>query len=164
MTKSQIKLLNFTSARLSARNFAPQHTSGASVPILVYRQVITELERTKEQLTLLEEQNQQLLQQNQELKQEIVKIVNTSQKLEQVIVSPHQQTNSLPPTENFSTNFFPTQTGNYVKNTHSQKLINGWVLALAIIMIMLTAFTSGFLLIRPILYQPSPTQGENNWN
>lgn len=68
-------------------NLPPQAPSAGyspSVPISVYREVIAELQATKNSMEAMKVQNQQLAKQNQQLRQEIERTVQAALQLRQV--------------------------------------------------------------------------------
>ena len=65
----------------SANQYSP------SVPISVYRELAAELQASKTTIESLKSQNQQLVKQNQQLRQEIEKVVQTAQHLQDIVTS-----------------------------------------------------------------------------
>lgn len=65
----------------SANHYSP------SVPISVYRELAAELQTSKATIESLKSQNQQLVKQNQQLRQEIEKVVQTAQNLQEIVTS-----------------------------------------------------------------------------
>ena len=65
----------------SANQYSP------SVPISVYRELAAELQTSKATIESLKSQNQQLVKQNQQLRQEIEKVVQTAQHLQDIVTS-----------------------------------------------------------------------------
>ncbi len=66
---------------------APTAGYSPSVPITVYREVIAELQATKNSMEAMKIQNQQLAKQNQQLRQEIERTVQAALQLRQVSTS-----------------------------------------------------------------------------
>ena len=132
--------------------------SRPAVPMSVYRQVVEELQVTKAQLSAVKANNQQL-------QQEVEQLMQSAQRTQQLVNQSHRQlsgtkvSNVKPIWRAKSWDSAPQQQVVTVKyspqrNSRQQKEsaeINGWALAIAIILIILTAFTSGFLLVRPLL-------------
>ena len=133
--------------------------SHPSVPISVYRQVVEELKVTKIELSAMKANNQQL-------QQEVEKLMQSAQRTQQLVrqstpqsssttkrnkVKPIWQANSWDSSREqqvVTVKYAPRSTS---RQQNKSQEINGWVLAIAIIVIILTAFTSGFLLVRPLL-------------
>ena len=130
-----------------------------SVPMSVYRQVVEELEVTKTQLASVQANNQQL-------QQEIEQLIHSAHKAQQLI---HQSNRQFDPTKK-TTKVKPIWQAKSWDSAREQQVVtvkyapkytsrqhkkpqemNGWVLAIAILVIILTAFTSGFLLVRPLV-------------
>ncbi|MEQ8540151.1 MAG: hypothetical protein RIB93_22195 [Coleofasciculus sp. D1-CHI-01] len=168
-----------------------------SVPISVYRELAAELQAAQAMLDSLNGQNKQLVKQNQKLRQEVEKVLQSSQHLQQVVDSltpvtgvemPRRQ--SIPseshpmpsiPKSPKSPKSAPSRVGVEVPLPHprldplsspyresfvieqedsrsrrtsaseSHREVNGWFLVLAIVLIVLSAFGAGFLIVRPLL-------------
>ncbi len=151
-----------------------------SVPISLYREVTNELQLTKTQLDALKQQNQELNQQNQKLRIEIERTVQSALRLRQVAdsqsanseapsespfpgvelyyeskpipapPSPREDepTPSAPPPR-LHTEQRPPQRRSI--RTEKPSELGGWWLILAILFIVVTAFGTGFLIVRPLL-------------
>lgn len=61
--------------------------SASSVPVFVYRQLAGELQQTRQELEIVTQYNQQLIQQNRLLHQELDKLLQTAQSVQQVMLS-----------------------------------------------------------------------------
>lgn len=143
-------------------NFQQKATRPPSVPISLYRQVVEELQVTQSQLSAVKANNQQL-------QQEVEQLMKSAHKTQQLVRRSHQQLNhntrvtpvtkvkpiwqakswdSLSPKQVVTVKSSPRRNSRPSKNATA---MNGWVLAIAIMVIILTAFTSGFLLVRPLL-------------
>lgn len=182
------------------RPATPNNAYCPSVPISVYRELSAELQAAQAMLEVLNNQNQQLLQQNQQLHQEIAKVVQSTQNLQQIAAAipptglgmSSLNTSSLPMISPKISN--PSETPNSGRSMsrglplmpkslslgdlsiapgdlvteqeegRNRRMstsprtsdINGWVLLLAIFLIIVTAFGTSFLIIRPLL------NGNNN--
>ena len=130
-----------------------------SVPMPVYRQVVEELQATKAQLASVQANNQQLQQEIEQLMQSAHKaqqIINQSNhqfahKKKTTKVKPIWQAKSWDSSQDqqvVTVKYAPKYTSRQHKKPQE---MNGWVLAIAIIAIILTAFTGGFLLVRPLV-------------
>lgn len=135
------------------------HYSRPSVPISVYRQLVDELQTTKAQLSLMRINNQQL-------EQEVEQLMQSAHKAQQLITRSNRQFSqttkvtkvkpiwqaksweSSPQQKVVTVKYSPQNASRQSKNSQE---INGWFLAVSIVVIILTAFTSGFLLVRPLL-------------
>jgi cell division septum initiation protein DivIVA len=129
-------------------------------------------------LDSLNSQNQQLVQQNQQLRQEVHKVVQSAQHLQQVVASfgsveekarpeapkqpePKPKSNYTPPPpppEATASPYPETYTieveesrSRHTPSTEGLSDVNGWILIVVITGIVLTAFGAGFLLVRPLL-------------
>jgi hypothetical protein len=153
----------------------------ASVPISLYREISAELQSTKATVAALKQQNQQLVHQNQQLRQEIDRVILSAAQMRQAVVNlppvnldlpaevPHIEV--MPPTAKANAHFrgeaMPTglisdelimEQAPLRRKPHSDKPpseTNGWMLGLMILLIVVTAFGTGFLIVRPLLPAPS---------
>ncbi len=170
------------------RPATPNNAYCPSVPISVYRELSAELQAAQAMLEVLNNQNQQLLQQNQQFRQEIDKVVQSTQNLQQMAAgrSPASSVPSLGasslPRMNPPSSVVSRVTGITEANTPRPSLnlpmmssiapedlvieqeegrnrrlstskpadVNGWILLLAIFLIIITAFGTSFLIIRPL--------------
>lgn len=158
----------------SDRNLSPTATYAPSVPLSVYRELATELQAAKSLSDSLNAQNQQLAKQNQQLRQEIAKAVESILRLEQIVnLQKAPSTRTIPksihkiPKVTAGPLPFPTKKPSYRAQTVSEQeqrryrrhhddvetsgAVNGWFLAISIILIMLTAFGAGYFLMRPLV-------------
>lgn len=153
-------------------------TYSPSVPISVYRELAVELQAAKAKLDSLNAQNQHLAKHNQQLVQEIEKAVQSVLQLQQIVDAgggmgtPRPvQRSSRPPSvvqttvgpltfqkskaiPAYSKKYFTEQEeGRYRRRSQPEKNseINGWWLAIAILLIIVTAFGTGYLIVRPLL-------------
>lgn len=162
-------------------HYAPPSSANAycpSVPISVYRELAAELQAARAMLDSLNTQNQQLVKQNQQLRQEVHKVVQSAQHLQQVVASlgsveenaqtetprkpePKPKGNFSPPPQppEATASPYPETYTIEVEDSRSRHLpsteglsdVNGWILIVVITGIVLTAFGAGFLLVRPLL-------------
>lgn len=171
---------------------APISTTAAqspSVPISLYREVVTELQTAQGRVKTLQTDNQQLMQQNQQLRLEIERVVQSSLRLRQVadgypndsaiapidptltnleaifdlppatiIQSSRQKpakpkTSPLPELEPSGDKRLTEQEPQLRHSAPPDKSseISAWWLALVICTIIVTAFGTGFLIVRPLL-------------
>lgn len=169
-------------AKASGQAAAPVYSP--SVPISLYREVSAELQSQQATLTALKQQNQQLLQQNQQLRQEIDRVILAVAQMRQSVVNLPVVNLELP-TEvprievmpasaqtphNFRGNALPSgliaddlviEQAPLRRKVQADKPIaeqNNWWLGLVIVLIVITAFGTGFLIVRPLL--PAPNSGK----
>lgn len=143
-----------------------------SVPLSVYRELVQELEATQDRVDTLESQNQHLVKQNKQLRQEIEKVVHLSEQLQQVIetmegkISSPSQTKSQKKTAqpnrvqvqevfNIPSSSQRTKRARIdidasphtVSQSEPDGGINGWVLFLAIFLIVVTSGVAAFWVV-----------------
>jgi len=169
----------------------------ASVPISVYRELAAELQATQAMMDSLNAQNQQLVQQNQQLRQEVAKVLLSTENLQKVFTSldsasqvrevpssrvarqpeprpappapkpqakasfppdelppPPPSPQPEPPRSPYRETLVIEQEERRPRSTPQSEGISevsGWWLIVAILLIVLTAFGTGFLIIRPLL-------------
>ena len=165
----------------------------ASVPISVYRELAAELQAAQTTIGSLKSQNQKLVKQNQQLQQQVNKVIQSAQYLQEIVgsfstpsqvdvprqkpVTPPEHRHTPPPATSrpvastpdveFPSSFQDPEPESPYSETvvieqeaprprrtsHSEVLsdINGWMLLVAILLIVLTAFGTGFLIVRPLL-------------
>ena len=144
-----------------------------SVPVSVYKELAIELQAAKALSEALNAQNQQLLRQNNQLQQELDKAIsvlywrqtNNTQKAPSRPFSQTQAVNrnsppspagSLPLLSKQAKAAFPEITeqeqGRYRRQSPEKVTdISGWSLAITIVLIMVTAFGAGYLMMRPLV-------------
>ncbi len=148
-----------------------------SVPISLYREVASELQTTQTTLESLKAQNQELTQKNQQLRLEIERVVQSALRLRQVadptwggvsgtaiaqppipaeLLAPKSNEPSILPTAPATPEanaLFTEQEMAPVMTTASESAgeISTWWLILIICLIVITAFGTGFLIVRPLL-------------
>lgn len=151
---------------------APDGSHSPSVPISLYREVASELQTTQTTLQSLKTQNQELTQKNQQLRLEIERVVQSALHLRQVadpawgsmsgsaiaqptaadlIIRDRGDTSVLPSAA--PENLFTEQEVASVQPTASETTaeISTWWLIVIICLIVVTAFGTGFLIVRPLL-------------
>ena len=150
--------------------------SAAAVPISLYREVASELQSTQLTLESLKTQNQELTQTNQQLRLEIERVVQSALRLRQVAdptwggasgtaiaptsipaellapPSPPQDVADLLPSPEMPP-LFTQQELPPVQPTASEPTteVSTWWLVLTIVLIVVSAFGTGFLIVRPLL-------------
>lgn len=157
----------------------PNSSSQApSVPISLYREVASELQTTRTTVQSLKTQNQELTQKNQQLRVEIERVVQSALHLRQVAdpswagqslfeaiaaplpIAPHAQTDlvvsdrampapSTPTPEKLHTE--QDAKPHAVAQAEPTTEISTWWLIVIICSIVITAFGTGFLIVRPLL-------------
>lgn len=156
-----------------AANHPTSHPYAPSVPISVYRELAGELSSTRIQMDTYKFQNQQLVEQNQKLRLEIERVVQSALYLRQVAdgyngVRPgfddvsssaaFPQTSppkprTAPKRSKVTPHVFTEQPEPQIRRDRARapREINGWWLTVMIVTIVITAFGTGFLLVRPLL-------------
>ncbi len=148
------------------RNLPPSTVAAApSVPVSVYRELAAELQAAKALSASLKAQNQQLLRQNQQLQQELNKAIDSVLYWRNTQKTPHRpfpETQSANRTPEGALPIFPktakfpeiteTEQGRYRRQLPERVTeISGWSLAIAIVLIMVTAFGAGYFMMRPLV-------------
>src|SRR5919202_1590578 len=158
----------------------PSNPYSPSVPISVYKELAAELQEAREMVQSLKSQNQQLVKQNQQLRQQVEKVVQSAQHLQQIVASfgsvseaevprpqsPPPRAASIPeefappphnpepvPPPYTETLVIEQEDSRAHRSPSSEGLsdVSGWMLLVAILLIVLTAFGTGFLIVRPLL-------------
>lgn len=145
---------------------ASSHSYSPSVPLSVYRELVRELQDTQIELDDLEAENHHLFQQNQQLRSEIQKLVRYAKHLQKVVnsfddpgdrpASSHSQdiSQTSPPLEKPISPKAPKK--QVIEIGHSRPgaspsegggQINGWLLAIAILLIVMTSCVGAFMLV-----------------
>lgn len=183
----------------SADRYVPPRSTNAysaSVPISVYRELAAELQAAQATIDTLKSQNQQLVKQNHQLQQQVDKVVQSAQHLQQIVSSfgvGHQvevprakpvmqpEPRHVPPPpsprpaastpamefpssmdmDDSEPDLSPYSETVVIEqeDPRSRRFpqpegasdVNGWMLVVAILLIVLTAFGTGFLIVRPLL-------------
>lgn len=142
------------------RNLPPSTVAYApSVPVSVYKELATELQAAKALSEALNAQNQQLLRQNQQLQQQLDKAIdsvlywrqtNSAQKANRPISNTSEVLPFFP--QRISPEVTETEQGRYRRQSPEKVAeISGWSLAIAIVLIMVTAFGAGYFMMRPMV-------------
>ncbi|NJN88780.1 MAG: hypothetical protein HC881_23975 [Leptolyngbyaceae cyanobacterium SL_7_1] len=143
----------------------------ASVPISVYRELTAELQATKALLDSTNQQYQQLAQEHQRLRQEVERVVNQTLRLNQVLhphaVTDPTQVDAIKVAEQLRSGYggldLPNPDGDRLANptfteqpsallpekSKSARDMGGIGLTLTVIVVVITAFTAGFIVFRP---------------
>ncbi|MBF2028932.1 MAG: hypothetical protein IGS48_19595 [Oscillatoriales cyanobacterium C42_A2020_001] len=158
----------------------PNSSSQApSVPISLYREVASELQTTRTTVQSLKTQNQELTQKNQQLRVEIERVVQSALHLRQVAdpswagqslfeaVTPSMPTASTAQAELVVRDraHIPVPAADLPEKLHTEQdakphavtqaepttEISTWWLIVIICLIVITAFGTGFLIVRPLL-------------
>ncbi len=147
----------------------PNVASAPSVPVSVYRELAAQLQASKALSESLNAQNQQLLRQNQQLQQELDKAIesvlywrNTQKVTNRPLANEEIANRYLPPSHEKSlpaklarasaAEITETEQGRYRRQSlEKSSEISSWSLAIAIVLIMVTAFGAGYLMMRPLV-------------
>lgn len=164
----------------------------SAVPMMVHRQVLSELEGAQQHIQMLTQDNQRLQNQNQELLVEIDRVVKAVRRLQGVAelspatpspANPSRSPSSPQPWQDYpdrlAADFMPpdrVRPDRVPADTQPQALYSsisepldypteeatrlqrdsgGWWLILTVLLIVVTAFGTGFLIVRPFLAPPS---------
>lgn len=147
----------------------PTNPYAPSIPLAVYRELAAELQAAKALSETLNAQNQQLLRQNQQLQQELEKAIdsvlywrqtaNTQKSLHRPFTggevanrkSPSSEKPLLPKTVK-SSEVIEQEQGRYRRYPPEKVAeVGGWSIAIAIGLIMVTAFGAGYFMMRPMV-------------
>lgn len=159
----------------------PSTPQTASIPLALYREVSSDLQATQAQLESIKQDNQRLVQQNQHLRVEIERVVQSSLRLRQLAdavqptsdamsaigleseshldalmpAMPRSPEPAQPPLPRPSLGAIVAE---QEASPQRQPLapeksseVSAWWLALVICVIIVTAFGTGFLIVRPLL-------------
>jgi hypothetical protein len=124
-----------------------------SVPLSVYRELVEELQATQARVGTLDAQNRELVKQNQQLRQEIERVIRYAQHLQEVIAAQDAPTPSplpKPPAAGDDKQQIievESDRSRYASQSNSDGGINGWVLAIALIIIVVTSCLGAFLIV-----------------
>lgn len=148
---------------MSSQHYAP------SVPISVYRELAAELQATQSMLDSLNNQNQQLTQQNHRLRLEIDKLVQTSAQVQTVVEAMPQPTwgqdltamaaATPPPARDLDPRrdqplVMVTEQSEHrpgQRSSRSSAELNNLWFVTTMVLIVVSAFGAGFLIVRPFL-------------
>ncbi len=144
-----------------------------SVPMSVYKELVAELQAAKALSEALNAQNQQLLRQNRQLQQELEKAIesvlywrqiNSPQKAANHAPNTRVANHTWPPSNEGALHFFSKpakasspeittqEQGRYRRPSQERVAeISSWSLAIAIGLIMVTAFGAGYFMMRPLV-------------
>lgn len=169
--------LNSSVSRSTTEPLFPTGSYRPSVPLSVYRELAKELQVTQHRVDRLELQNQQLLEQNKQLRQQIEQVIEATQKLQQVVEPGELTEGKIRHSEQIditqeklkssltqSVNWTPIYSSSFsqpepytvdvepnpqrsVSRLEPDGIINGWVLAIAIFLIIVTSCTGAFLIV-----------------
>lgn len=151
----------------------PPPPKSPSVPISLYREVASELQNTRTSLQSLKTQNQELVQKNQQLRLEIERVVQSALHLRQLADVPWMEQDlapaiathdmSLAPEAQAGANSLLPTAAPLATHTEQEAKPHGvpageaaneistWWLIMVIGIIILSAFGTGFLIVRPLL-------------
>lgn len=142
-----------------------------SVPVSVYKELAIQLQASKALSEALNAQNQQLLRQNNQLQQELDKAIESVLYWRQINKAPNRPFSQMqtvnhnsPPSPAGSLPFLPKQAkaafpeiteleqGRYRRYPPERVAdISSRSLAIALVLIMVTAFGAGYLMMRPLV-------------
>ncbi|OKH24331.1 bZIP transcription factor [Chroogloeocystis siderophila] len=155
----------------SGRQYSP------SVPLSVYKELVAQLQATEAKINLLSAENYALAKQNQQLRQEIETAVQSVIRLQQIVdgtppYSPNYHVTrpasssrstqrrkktvkpmTVPPKQTSTVGRLQTEQedGKYRRRmSPTASEVNGWGLAIAILVIIVSAFGAGYLIVGPL--------------
>lgn len=166
-----------SSSNRDPKHSSSHNSYSPSVPLSVYRELAAELQAAAAMLNSLNAQNQQLAKQNQQLRQEIEQVFGYVMHLQRVVdatvnrgvdnYDPNQQSKTKSNRTISSPRSMPSGSGRGAKKNkfvqvksvqdRSRRLqpdaseIGGGRLAIAILLVIFTAFGAGYFLVRPLL-------------
>ncbi|QCS50744.1 hypothetical protein FEK30_15665 [Picosynechococcus sp. PCC 11901] len=154
-------------------NVTPLPQSGASVPISVYQQLAEKLRATQAEMTALQQENQQLRVHNRKLYNQVHQVVQSTECLKEMVnrhdfgieplppVTPHHRPPQEKPTVNNVVAALPTPEPvrqfttvlpeHFESGTDFDAGVSAWVLLVAAIAMILTAFGAGYMVVLPLL-------------
>lgn len=131
-----------------------------SVPLSVYRELVEELQIAQAREETLNAQNRKLVKQNQQLRQEIERVIHYAQHLQEVIaaqdagIASHDAPTpsrlpQSPAAEDDKQQIIEVESdrSRYASQSNSDGTMNGWVLAIALIIIVVTSCLGAFLIV-----------------
>jgi hypothetical protein len=158
---------NFDIEASTSANF-----SRPSIPLFVYRELVEELQNTQARLETLEAQKKLLVRENQQFQQEIEQLMGCVQQLQAVIATRDAQTTggreqestspsvdgwvvpatrySLPVSGENPPNkklIIEIESDRPISQSKGDGKINGWVLAIALMAIVITSCLGAFLIV-----------------
>lgn len=179
MPNSRTNSANQQSPAHRSKPQAPANAYRPSVPISVYRELANELQHKETQLKSVKAHNHKLLQQNQRLQHEIENLFLSAQNLQELAATHDAYGNPVaiapepipvrpsPPSPSAPPSPPPTleppkppqkqvaeveeKASRRPSQPESSSEVSGWVVGMAIALIVLIAFGTGFLVMRPLL-------------
>lgn len=152
------------SSTTSQNYYTTAQSYSPAVPLSVYKELAAQLQAAQTQLHLLDAENQALVQQNQQLRQEVDKAVQSMLHLQQRVNATAvdryttSQSHATHRNTKAKSNKTVKQYTEQEQGRHRRRVppasateMNGWGLAIAILMIVASAFGTGYLLVRPLL-------------
>ncbi|MEB3224963.1 MAG: hypothetical protein VKJ86_04075 [Synechococcus sp.] len=152
-------------------NVAPLSQSRASVPMAVYQQLAKELRETQAEIMALQQENQQLRHHNQKLHRQVHQVVQSTERLKQMVnchdfgIEPLPPVTPIPrksqpkvsakvavlPTAEKPQQFTTIPPEQFDSGEEFDAGVSAWVLLVAAIAIILTAFGAGYMVVLPLL-------------
>ncbi|MUL36778.1 hypothetical protein [Gloeocapsopsis dulcis] len=169
-----------SSTTSSHNSSSGSHYYSPSVPISVYKELAAQLQATEAKLHSLNAENYALAKQNQQLRQEIAKAIQSVIRLQQIVDSTAPYSRKSHHTNQHSSarsmhrrkkatktpviELTPKQSGTGFPRLHTEQEdgkyrrrvsptaseVNGWGLAIAILLIIVSAFGAGYLIVGPL--------------
>ncbi|OKH24930.1 hypothetical protein NIES593_06365 [Hydrococcus rivularis NIES-593] len=131
------------------------------MPLSVYRELVEELQIAQAREEALHAQNRELVKQNQQLRQEIERVIHYAQHLQAVIAvqdtsiashdvpTPSRLPQSPAAGDDKQQQIIEVESdrSRYASQSNSDGTMNGWVLAIALIIIVVTSCLGAFLIV-----------------
>lgn len=120
----------------------PSSYSRPSVPLSIYRELVQELDTAKARIEVLEAHKQQIVKENQQL-------ILYVQQLQNAIASTNQLSKPKPPvSDERKKQIIEIKSDRYtLASSKNDSSINGWVLAIALMLIVITSCLGAFLIV-----------------
>ncbi len=153
-------------------NVTPLPRSGASVPLSVYQQLAEKLRETQAEMTALQQENQQLRVHNRKLYNQMHQVVQSTERLKEMVnrhdfgieplplvTAPHHPPQGKAishgvtalPTPEPMRQFTTVPPEQFESGTDFDAGVSAWVLLVAAIAMILTAFGAGYMVVLPLL-------------
>jgi hypothetical protein len=126
----------------------PSNFSPPSVPLSLYRELVEDLELAQARIEFLTAQNKDFVKENQQLRQELERAICYVQQMQAAIEN--AKVPSRPPVlidEKKQIIEIESDRDRYAPQSKSDGAINGWVLAIALLLIIVTSCLGAFLIV-----------------
>lgn len=124
----------------------PSNFSRPSVPLSLYRELVEDLESAQVQSESLTAQNRDLVKENQQLRQELERAICYVQQMQAAIENAQPQPKPTVAIDE-KKQIIEIESDRYASQSKSDGGINGWVLAIALLLIIVTSCLGAFLIV-----------------